>query len=107
VTVTARLVRRLVVAVCVAGIAGMIAGSIADNNAVAMTFGLVTAAAALCLIVTTAVVSGGSAPAVAGEQSARVEQLVDDLVATGADEGAVRRLVREAVRLGRNLRQAH
>ena len=67
-----------------------------------MTFGLITAAAALCLIVSTAVASGGAAPGVAGEQASRVEQLVGDLVATGADEGTVRRLVREAVRLGRN-----
>ena len=50
----------------------------------------------------TAVASGGAAPGVAGEQASRVEQLVGDLVATGADEGTVRRLVREAVRLGRN-----
>jgi hypothetical protein len=105
VTATTRLVRWIVLAVCVAGVAGMITGSIADNNAIAMTFGLLTAAAALCLVVAAAVASGGASPGVAGEQSARVEQLVDDLVATGADEGAVRRLVREAVRLGRNLRQ--
>jgi hypothetical protein len=99
--VTARLVRRLVVVVCVAGIGGMIAGSVADNNAVAMTFGLVTAAAALCLIVATAV--GGRAPGLAGERSARVEQLAADLVAGGADDGAIRRLVRESVRLGRDV----
>jgi hypothetical protein len=99
----ARTLRRLVVLVCVAGIGGMIAGSVADNNAVAITFGLVTAAAALCLIVATAVAGEGRTPGVAGEQSARVEQLVDDLVDQGADQGTVRRLVREAVRLGGNI----
>ena len=36
---TARVVRRVVIAVCVIGIGGMIAGSVADNNAVALTFG--------------------------------------------------------------------
>jgi len=38
-----RTIRRLVWLVFVAGIAGMIAGSIADNNGLAITFGLVTA----------------------------------------------------------------
>ena len=40
----------------VAGIGGMIVGSILDNNGVAITFGLVTAAAALGLILVTMVV---------------------------------------------------
>lgn len=48
-------VRRVVVVVGALGIAGMIAGSIADNNGVALTFGLVTAVAVLCLMVATAV----------------------------------------------------
>ena len=48
-------VRGAVIVVCVGGIAGMIIGSVADNNAVALTFGLVTAAAVACLIVVTAV----------------------------------------------------
>lgn len=52
---TARLVRRVVIAICILGIAGMIAGSVADNNGVALTFGLVTAVSILCLMVATAV----------------------------------------------------
>lgn len=89
-------VRRAVVAVCVLGIAGMIVSSIADNTGAALTCGLVTAVAVLCAIVATAV----SAP-VDEEQAARVEAEVQQLVAAGADEGAVRRLVGEAVRLGK------
>ena len=50
-----RTVRRLVIGVFVIGIAGMIAGSIADNNGFAITFGLITAAAAVGLILVTAV----------------------------------------------------
>jgi hypothetical protein len=96
---TARAVRRLVIGVCVVGIAGMIGGSIADNNAVALTFGLVTAAAVACLIVATAVSPPG-ATRFDENQAARVEELVGGLVATGADEAAVRALVGEAVRLG-------
>jgi hypothetical protein len=90
-----------VLAVCAAGIAGMIAGSIADNNAMAMTFGLATAVAVLCLMVATAVVGPpvGTPPDEA--QAARVEGLAADLTAAGADGALVRSLVRESVRLGR------
>jgi hypothetical protein len=95
---TPRVVRLVVMAVCVAGIAGMIAGSIADNNAVAMTFGLATAVAVLCLIVVNAVVGGPGDP----ELTARdVEYRVERLVEQGADEGELRALVRAAVKLGR------
>ncbi len=52
----ARLVRRGVMAVSVLGIAGMIAGSILDNNGIAITFGLVTAVAVGFLILLTAVI---------------------------------------------------
>ena len=52
--VSPRTIRRLVIAVFVIGIAGMIVGSIADNNGVAITFGLLTAAAAVGLILVTA-----------------------------------------------------
>jgi hypothetical protein len=103
--VSARAVRRVVVAVCVVGIAGMIAGSVADNNDVALTFGLLTAAAVACLMVATAVGAGpergGTEGALDEEQARRVEGLVGDLVADGAEEARVRELVAEAVRLGR------
>ena len=48
-------IRRIVAVVCVAGIAGMIASSIADNNGAAITFGVVTAVAILCSMTATAV----------------------------------------------------
>jgi len=91
----------VVVAVCAAGIAGMVVGSIADDNTTTLTFGLVTAAAVACLIVATAV--AGGEPADADEAAGRrVEELVRALVATGADEAAVRELVRAAIVLGRS-----
>jgi len=94
-------VRWVVVAVCASGIAGMVVGSIADDNTVTLTFGLLTAAAVACLIVATAVTGG--APAEADEVAgARVEELVAALVAGGAEDAAVRALVREAVVLGRS-----
>jgi len=90
--------RVAVFVVCVLGIAGMIVGSIADSNAVAMTFGLATAVAVLLLIVANAVHVGPGDP----EPLARdVEARVERLVASGADEREVRGLVRAAAKLGR------
>lgn len=99
---SAQAVRRFVITVCVAGIAGMIAGSVADNNGIAITAGIVTAIAVLCLMVATAVTGGATVGS--GE---RVEELAGDLVADGADEAAVRDLIREAVKLGRSQRPRH
>jgi hypothetical protein len=89
----------VVVAVCVVGIAGMIVGSIADNNAAAMTFGLLAAVAALCLIVASAVTTPG--PVDADLAGADVEARVARLVEQGVDEGSLRALVRASVQLGR------
>ncbi len=97
---SARAVRRAVIVVCVVGIVGMIMGSVADDNDVALAFGLLTAAAVACLMVATAV--GSTTDGTLDEvQARRVEELVDDLVAAGAEETRVRELVAEAVRLGR------
>ena len=118
-----RTVRWLVIAVFVAGIAGMIVGSIADNNGVAITFGLITAAAAVGLILVTAVAGpeafrkgarrGTASPPGPADPSgggvdegaaALVEEQVERLLAAGADEAAVRELVRRSVTLGRRRR---
>ena len=98
-----RAVRRVVMALCAVGVAGMIVASIADDNGVALTFGLVTAGAVACLIVATAVAGpGATGPLPPDEaQAERVERLARQLVAAGAEEPLVRALVREAVRLGR------
>ncbi len=115
----ARLVRRGVIALSAIGIAGMIAGSILDNNGFAITFGLITAVAVGFLILLTAVIgrdafqgsrsgsgagtgpSAGSRTAVDERIAADVEARIEQLVAAGADEGEVRRLVTRAVELGR------
>jgi hypothetical protein len=103
----ARIVRWVVIVVCVVGIVGMIVGSVGDDNGLALTFGLVTAAAVACLMVATAVsTTGSAAPTASTErpfdeaQAARVEELIGRLVAQGAAEDEVRDLVREAVVLG-------
>ena len=95
--------RLIVVAICVAAIAGMIVTSILDHIGAAITFGLISAAAILCSMVATAVAaSGPSAPAPLDEgQAAQVEALVQQLVDQGADEQQIRTLVGEAVKLGR------
>ena len=92
-------IRRVLVAVCVGGIAGMIVTSIADSPGGALTFGLLTAAAALGMILVTAVTNGGSALE-DDERGALVEERIALLVADGADERAVRALVRDARKLG-------
>jgi uncharacterized membrane protein YfcA len=98
-----KIVRRVVLVVFVGGIAGMIVGSIADNNGIAITFGLFTAVAAVCLMLVTSLSTSESVrfdEARAEEMEGRIQALVD----AGADEDAVRDLVRDAVVLGRSAR---
>ncbi len=100
---TPRLVRRFVFAVCAVGIAGMIVGSARGDNGTALTFGLFTAAAIACLMVATAVGAGAAARA-DSDAASRVDDLARRLIEAGAPEAAVKDLVREAVRLGRERR---
>jgi hypothetical protein len=117
--VAPRTIRRLVVAVFLIGIAGMIIGSIADDNGVAVTFGLLSAAAAVGLILVTASAPADAfakghddgrgaaeqdlAPADVDEEvaGAAIEEQVARLVAAGAEERDVRELVRRSVAFGR------
>ena len=92
-------IRRVLVAVCAAGIAGMIVTSIVDSPGGALTFGLLTAVAAFGMIVVTAVTNGGRARSVE-ELGEALEDRVAALVEAGADERQVRALVRDAVHLG-------
>ena len=107
--VNPRLVRRIVLTVFVLGIGGMIAGSIADKNGVAITFGLITAVAALALVLVTSVTPpdalakpGATGTDLVDERvAADLEARIEALVTDGADEVAVRKLVGRAVELGR------
>ena len=89
-----RAVLRVVAAL---GIPGVIAGSIAGNDAVALTFGGVIATAAFGLIVVTAVTGGGASEDALG---GAIEEQIASLVQGGADESEVRALVADARRLG-------
>ena len=104
-----RAIRRIVIIVFVLGIGGMIAGSILDNNGFAITFGLITAVAALALVLVTQVSPPGAlaktgepAPLVVDERlAADLESRINALVSDGADETQVRKLVGRAIELGR------
>jgi hypothetical protein len=113
--ISLRVVRAVTLMVCVAGIAGMIISSIQGHNGAAITFGLITAVAIVCSMVSTAVAAdtarqvGGGDVAV-DEPSPQVDRLaaiVEDrlqaMVTAGVDEDALRALVGESVRLGRTL----
>ena len=99
--VSLKVVRAIVIAVCVAGIGGMVAGSLADNNGAAVTSGLIAAVAVLVLMTATLAARAGAAAPVDEQRAERVENRVKELIEAGAAEEAVRALVADAVRLGR------
>lgn len=99
-----RIVRRLVLAVFVIGITGMIVASIADDNGLAITFGLLTAVAAICLMLVTSVTTRDDAVVFDESVAEEMESRIQDLIDAGAEEGSVRDLVRDAVALGRTAR---
>ncbi|MEX1217387.1 MAG: hypothetical protein WEA11_02565 [Acidimicrobiales bacterium] len=108
-TLGPRAIRRIVIVIFIAGIGGMIVGSILDSNGFAITFGLITAIAALALVLVTQVSPPGSLtkpgkpepPFVDEELAADLETRISTLVANGADETALRKLVGRAIELGR------
>lgn len=99
-----KILRRLVLVVFVGGIAGMIVGSIADNNGIAITFGLITAVAAICLMLVTSVAARDQAVVFDERRAEEMESRIQSLVHDGADEDSLRALVRDAVVLGRSAR---
>jgi hypothetical protein len=107
-------IRIAVIVVCALGVAGMVVGSATKHNGAAITFGLITAVAILCQMVATTVLNelrGAKGAPVPGfvdrveQEGAAVEAAISDLVDAGAEEDAVRDLVRRAVRLGRESNQ--
>ncbi len=106
---SARLVRGVVLVVCVLAIGGLVATSIADNTDAAIAFGLTGATAVIGLILVTAV-GGREAFSEPGEidpeLASRVEHQIRTVVGQGAEEVAVRRLVGDAVRMGRRAGQS-
>ncbi len=105
--ISPRLVRRGVVAVFIAGIIGMIVSSILDSTGGAITFGLLTAVAAIALVLVTSVSPPGAlgrdgTSVVTDERvAADLETRVAALVESGTDEEQLRRLVTRAIEFGR------
>lgn len=98
----ARWITRACIATFVCGIAGLIISSIAgNNNGVVLTIGAVIAVAVLALLVTSTVTSRDRIDAFVDADAERIEAQIVTLVESGADETAVRTLVRDALRLER------
>ena len=98
----ARWITRVCVVVFVLGITGLIVSSIAgNNNGVVLTIGAAIAVAVLALLVTSAVTADRRIDAFVEADAERIEDQIVSLVRAGADETAVRSLVRDAIRLER------
>ena len=95
-------IRRACAGVFVCGIAGLIISSVAGNNVgVVVTVGMITAVAAIVLLAVSAVGHRQRIDAFEEADAERLEGQVTALVDAGADEQAVRTLVRDAMRRGR------
>ena len=89
--------------VFVASIVGLIVSSINGNNeGWVVTIGLVSAITAIVLIAVSAATSNRRNPAFVDADAEVVELRVRALVEAGADEAAVRELVRLSLKLGRD-----
>lgn len=96
-------VRVLSGSVFVASIAGLIISSINGNNeGWVVTIGLVSAVTAIVLIAVSTASSTRRNPAFVDADAEVVELRIRALVDAGADEAAVRELVRLSLRLGRD-----
>lgn len=96
--------RLICAAVFIAGIPSLIISSIVDNNGLVLTFGLITAVAAIVLVSVSTVSATERIDVFDDVLAERVEQRIAELVAQGADEQSVRELVRESIELARGPR---
>jgi hypothetical protein len=85
-----------------AGIPAIIVSSIRGNNeGWVLTFGMITAVAALILIAVSSVTSTRRIDAFNDVLAEQVEQRVQQLVSAGADENEIRALLRDTIQLAR------
>jgi hypothetical protein len=97
-----RRVRVMAAVVWVAGIAGMIVSSIrGNNNGWVVTCGMATALASIVLLSVSAATRRDPIDVFDEALAEQLDDEVNALVDAGADEAAVRTLVRNAIRLGR------
>ena len=96
-------IRIICAVVFVCGIAGLIISSIAGNNVgVVTTIGLITSLAAIVLLTASTVANRQRIDAFNDALAEQVEGQIGTLVASGAKEDTVRKLVRDAINLGRS-----
>ena len=97
-----RLIKSVCIALFLAGIPSLIVSSIAGNNeGWVLTFGMVTAIAAIILMAVSASTNDRRLDAFDEVAAERLETRVRALVDAGADENEVRAVVRDAIDLGR------
>lgn len=98
-----RVIRIICVLVFISGIAGLIISSIAgNNNGVVTTIGLITSLAAVVLLTASTVANRTRIDAFDDALAEQVEAQIAIVVATGSKEETVRKLVRDAINLGRS-----
>jgi Flp pilus assembly protein TadB len=96
-------IRIVCAVVFVCGIAGLIISSIAGNNVgVVTTIGLITSLAAIVLLTASTVANRQRIDAFNDALAEQVEGQIGALVAGGAKEDSVRKLVSDAINLGRS-----
>jgi hypothetical protein len=99
-----RIIRAVCIACFVGGIAGMIVFSLRDNTIGAvMTAGLIAAGAAIVLVAVTAVTQRAMPDDIVVARAEELQHHVSELVRNGTDEARLRRLVQQAIDLGRRL----
>ena len=97
-------IRIVCAAVFVAGIGGIIATSIvSNNNGGIIGIGLVTSIAAIVLLTASTIAANKRIDAFDEVAAEQLERQVAALVASGANEDAVREAIRAAIDLGRSI----
>ena len=100
-----RVIRAVCIVCFVGGIAGMIVASLADNNIGAvLTAGIISAIAAIVLLAVSTVAAQRRLAEFDDADAEILEHGIRRLADSGADESAVRDLVRRAIDLGRRSR---
>ncbi len=100
-----RAIRAACIVCFVGGVAGMIVASLADNNIGAvLTAGIISAIAAIVLLAVSTVAAQRRLAEFDDADAEILEHGIRRLADSGADESAVRDLVRRAIDLGRRSR---
>ncbi len=98
-----RNIRLTCVTTFIAGISGMIISSVDGNNVGRVTtFGVFSAIGALVLLASSTIANRNRIEIFDDAAAEQLEQQITALVTNGADETSLRKIVRDATRLGRS-----